>query len=132
MILCQPGAPKARTRAAPLRFAQRSLTFPRSMSKITIDDVKETALLARLELSDEELQRLTRELDAILGYMDLLDTLDVTGVEPTTHAVPLTLPLRDDVLEALEPHLPLEAALGDAPRRQDGLFEVPRIIEVAE
>jgi aspartyl-tRNA(Asn)/glutamyl-tRNA(Gln) amidotransferase subunit C len=102
------------------------------MSKITIDDVRETALLARLELSDEEMQRLTRELDAILGYMDLLDTLDVAGVEPTTHAVPLTLPLRDDVLEALEPHLPLEDALADAPRCQDGLFEVPRIIEVAE
>ena len=102
------------------------------MSKITIDDVKETALLARLELSDEELQRLTRELDAILGYMDLLDKLDVTSVEPMTHAVSLDLPLRDDALFALEPHLPLDDALGDAPRRHDGLFEVPKIIEVGE
>lgn len=102
------------------------------MSKITTDDVKQTALLARLELSDEEVRRLTRELDAILGYMDLLDQLDVSSVEPMTHAVSLELPLRDDALEALEPHLPLDAALGDAPRRHDGLFEVPRIIEVAE
>lgn len=102
------------------------------MSKITADDVRETAMLARLELSDEEVARLTRELDAILGYMDLLDTLDVSGVEPTTHAVPLDLPLRDDALAELEPQLPVEVALADAPRRHDGFFEVPKIIEVGE
>jgi aspartyl-tRNA(Asn)/glutamyl-tRNA(Gln) amidotransferase subunit C len=102
------------------------------MSKITADDVRETALLARLELSDDEVKRLTRELDAILGYMDLLDTLDVSGVEPTTHAVPLDLPLREDALEQLEPHLPVDDALADAPKRHNDLFEVPRIIEVGE
>jgi aspartyl-tRNA(Asn)/glutamyl-tRNA(Gln) amidotransferase subunit C len=101
-------------------------------TKITADDVRLTATLARLELDDHEVTRLTRELDGILGYMDLLDTLDVSGVEPMTHAVALDLPLRDDVLEALEPQLPLDAALGDAPRRHDGFFEVPKIIEVAE
>src|SRR5436190_409530 len=100
--------------------------------KITIDDVRQTATLARLELNDAEVQRLTRELDAILGYMDLLATLDVSNVEPTTHAVPVELTLRADTLEELEPHLPLERALADAPRRHDGLFEVPKIIEVGE
>ncbi len=101
-------------------------------TKITDADVRETATLARLELSDEEIARLTRELDAILGYMELLDQLDVSGVPPMTHAVSLDLPLRDDVLEALEPQLPLEAALSDAPRPHDGFFEVPKIIEVGE
>ena len=101
-------------------------------TKITDADVRETATLARLELSDEEVARLTRELDAILGYMELLDQLDVAGVPPMTHAVSLDLPLRDDVLEALEPQLPLEAALSDAPRPHDGFFEVPKIIEVGE
>jgi aspartyl-tRNA(Asn)/glutamyl-tRNA(Gln) amidotransferase subunit C len=101
-------------------------------TKITADDVRETATLARLDLSDEEVARLTRELDAILGYMELLDKLDVSGVPPMTHAVSLELPLRDDVLEALEPQLPLESALADAPRRHDGCFEVPKIIEVGE
>ncbi len=101
-------------------------------TKITAADVRETATLARLELSDEEIARLTRELDAILGYMELLDTLDVSGVPPMTHAVDLDMPLRDDVLEALEPQLPVEAALADAPRPHDGFFEVPKIIEVAE
>ncbi len=102
------------------------------MSKISLDEVRQTAQLARLELSDEELARLQRELDAILGYMELLGRLDVSDVPPMTHAVSLDLPLRDDVLEALEPHLPVDAALADAPQRQDGLFEVPKIIEVGE
>src|SRR5437868_9718259 len=101
-------------------------------TKITAADVRETATLARLELGDEEVVRLTRELDAILGYMDLLDQLDVSSVEPMTHAVSLDLPLRDDVVEALEPQLPVDTALADAPRARDGLFEVPKIIEVAE
>lgn len=102
------------------------------MGKITADEVRETAALARLELTDAEVERLQRELDAILGYLDSLARLDVSGVEPTTHAVPLELPLRDDVLEALEPHLPLEAALADAPRREGAFFEVPKVIEVGE
>lgn len=101
-------------------------------TKITSQDVQETATLARLELGDDDVARLTRELDAILGYMELLDRVDVAGVEPMTHAVSLDLPLRDDVLEALEPELPRETALADAPRAHEGLFEVPRIIEVAE
>ena len=102
------------------------------MSKITSEEVRQTATLARLELSDAEVQRLTRELDGILGYMESLAKLDVSGVEPTTHAVPLEMPMRDDVLEALEPHLPVEAALSDAPKRHDSFFEVPKIIEVGE
>lgn len=101
-------------------------------NKISADDVRLTATLARLELGDDEVARMTRELDAILGYMELLDGVDVSGVPPMTHAVPLTLALRDDVLEALEPQLPQEVALADAPRRHDGFFEVPRIIEVGE
>ena len=101
-------------------------------TKISAEDVQQTATLARLELGSEEVVRLTRELDAILGYMELLDRLDVSQVEPMTHAVSLDLPLRDDVVEALEPQLPLAAALADAPRAHDGLFEVPKIIEVTE
>ena len=102
------------------------------MSKITAEEVRQTALLARLELDDGEVERLTRELDAILGYMESLAKIDVSGIEPTTHAVPVELTLRDDVLERLEPHLSLSDALADAPRRHDSYFEVPKIIEVGE
>jgi aspartyl-tRNA(Asn)/glutamyl-tRNA(Gln) amidotransferase subunit C len=94
--------------------------------KITADEVRETALLARLALSDDEVARMTRELDAILGYMDQLASLDVSGVEPTTHAVPLVCPLRADTLGA---QLGSDKALSDAPRREGPFFEVPKIIE---
>jgi len=102
------------------------------MAKISPDEVRQTALLARLELEDAEVERLTRELGAILGYMESLAKIDVSGVEPTTHAVPVELPLRADVLEGLAPQLAVDDALGDAPRRHDGFFEVPKIIEVNE
>lgn len=97
--------------------------------KISDDEIRQTALMARLALSDEELQRLGRELDAILGYMETLAKVDVAGVEPTTHAVPLECPLR---LDDLGPHLGVEAALSDAPSREGAFFEVPKIIEVGE
>jgi aspartyl-tRNA(Asn)/glutamyl-tRNA(Gln) amidotransferase subunit C len=99
------------------------------MSRITEAEVRETALLARLQLGDEEVARMTVELDAILGYMELLAKLDVADVPPTSHPVPMELRLRPDDLGE---HLSPEAALADAPRRQDQLFEVPKIIEVGE
>jgi aspartyl-tRNA(Asn)/glutamyl-tRNA(Gln) amidotransferase subunit C len=102
------------------------------MSKITLDEVRQTALLARLELSDAEVAQLTRELDAILGYMASLSQLDVSNVEPTTHAVPVELGLRADELAALAPQLTVDEALADAPARRGSFFEVPKIIEVGE
>jgi aspartyl-tRNA(Asn)/glutamyl-tRNA(Gln) amidotransferase subunit C len=99
------------------------------MAKISEEEVRETALLARLALDDEEVARLTGELDAILGYMELLAKLDVSGVPPTTHAVPLDLPLRAD---EPGPQLGVDEALADAPRRHDALFQVPKIIEAGE
>ena len=96
---------------------------------ITRKEVAEIAQLARLGLSDEELDRMTRELGAILGYVEKLRGLDTEGVEPTTHAVPMDCPLREDVVGG---QLPTEEALRGAPKREDGLFQVPKIIEVGE
>jgi aspartyl-tRNA(Asn)/glutamyl-tRNA(Gln) amidotransferase subunit C len=98
-------------------------------TKISADEVRETALLARLELAPAEIERLTGELDAILGYMETLAALDVTDVEPTTHALPLDLRLAAD--EA-GPQLDVEAALADAPARDGEFFQVPKIIDVSE
>ena len=97
--------------------------------KISDEEIRNTALMARLALSDDELLRLGRELDAILGYMETLKQVDVSGVEPTTHAVPLSCPLRAD---QLGPQLTVEEALSDAPSREGAFFEVPKIIEVGE
>jgi aspartyl-tRNA(Asn)/glutamyl-tRNA(Gln) amidotransferase subunit C len=94
--------------------------------KITIQDVEHVARLARLELSGAEKERMRRELDGILSYIDRLRALDTTGVEPTSHAVPLTNVMRDDVER---PSLPRDEMLGNAPDRHGELVRVPRIIE---
>jgi aspartyl-tRNA(Asn)/glutamyl-tRNA(Gln) amidotransferase subunit C len=91
-----------------------------------LQEVEHVARLARLELSGAEKERMRRELDGILSYIDKLRALDTTGVEPTSHAVPLTNVLRDDVEK---PSLPREEMLANAPDRNRELFRVPRIIE---
>jgi aspartyl-tRNA(Asn)/glutamyl-tRNA(Gln) amidotransferase subunit C len=90
------------------------------------EEVQHVARLARLHLSDEELERMREQLDAILAYVDKLRELDVEGVEPTSHAVPLVDVMRAD---AVTPCLSQEAALANAPDRAGEFFRVPRIIE---
>jgi aspartyl-tRNA(Asn)/glutamyl-tRNA(Gln) amidotransferase subunit C len=97
--------------------------------RITASEVRATAELARLDLTDDELARLERELSAILDYMTDLQELDTTGVEPMTHAVPLFAPLRKDELGH---QFSAEVALADAPKSEGSFFEVPKIIEAAE
>jgi aspartyl-tRNA(Asn)/glutamyl-tRNA(Gln) amidotransferase subunit C len=96
-----------------------------SLSK---EEVQEIALLARLAFTSEETERLRGELGAILSYMEALQEVDVTGVEPMTHAVPMHLRLRPD---EVEPSLPAEQAVAGAPASRDTYFEVPRIIDTA-
>jgi len=93
---------------------------------ISREEVQHVARLARLSLTDEELERMREQLDAILAYIDKLRELDVEGVEPTSHAVPLVNVMRDD---EVTPVLPQEAALANAPDRAGEFFRVPRIIE---
>ena len=96
---------------------------------ITRDDVLETALLARLDLAPDEIPALEADLAAILGWVATLQALDTTGVEPTTHAVPLDCPLRADLTA---PGLAHEEALAAAPASDDGCFVVPAIIGTGE
>jgi aspartyl-tRNA(Asn)/glutamyl-tRNA(Gln) amidotransferase subunit C len=95
------------------------------MSRITPEEVRELAVLARLALSDQEIARMTGDLDAILDYVDAMRELDTTGVEPMTHAVPFDCPLRPD---QVAPSLPIDEALRNAPRREASFFQVPRIV----
>lgn len=88
-------------------------------------EVEEIALLARLHLGEAELGAMQAELGAILEHFAVLAGVDTTDVAPMTHAVPLDLPLRADVVE---PSLPVEAALAGAPRRDGDLIVVPAII----
>ena len=93
---------------------------------ISRDEVQHVARLARLHLTDDELERMREQLDAILAYIDKLRQLDVEGVEPTSHAVPLVNVMRED---EIAPCLPEDEALANAPDRVDDMFRVPRIIE---
>jgi aspartyl-tRNA(Asn)/glutamyl-tRNA(Gln) amidotransferase subunit C len=93
---------------------------------ISREDVEQVARLARLALSEAEVERMREQLSGILAYIDTLRTLDTAGVEPTAHAVPLVNVMRDD---DNTPCLPQEVALANAPDRSEAYFRVPRIIE---
>jgi len=95
-------------------------------TRITLEDVDHVARLARLELSAADKERMRGELDGILSYIDKLRALDTRDVEPTSHAVPITNVMRDDVER---PSLPREDMLANAPDPHRDMFRVPRIIE---
>ena len=89
-------------------------------------DVKYVAHLARLHLTPEEERKLGAQLGGILGYIEKLKELDVTGVEPTAHAVPMVNVTRAD---EIRPSLAPEDGLRNAPAQANGLFIVPKIVE---
>ena len=89
-------------------------------------DIKYVAHLARIALTPEEESTLGAQLGHILGYIEKLNELDVSAVEPTAHAVPLVNITRAD--EA-RPSLTNEEALRNAPAKANGLFLVPKIVE---
>jgi aspartyl-tRNA(Asn)/glutamyl-tRNA(Gln) amidotransferase subunit C len=95
--------------------------------KITIKDVAHVAGLARLRFKDDELEAMTAQLNGILDSFDKLQTIDTTGVAPSTHAVDVSNAFRDD---KVRPSLAPAAALANAPEAEQGCFKVPRIIEV--
>ena len=86
------------------------------------EQVLHVAKLSRLRLSDEEVSRLEGELSSILDHVDRLAEIDIEGVEPTSHVVPLENVLRDD---EPRPSLEREVALSQAPDPHDGAFRVP-------
>jgi aspartyl-tRNA(Asn)/glutamyl-tRNA(Gln) amidotransferase subunit C len=96
------------------------------MVRLTRDEVLELAHLARLALTDDEIERFRGELAAILVHMDALGAVDTIGVAPMTHAVPMDLRLRPD---EVAPSLAVEVALAGAPDKVDGQFRVPNIIK---
>jgi aspartyl-tRNA(Asn)/glutamyl-tRNA(Gln) amidotransferase subunit C len=89
---------------------------------ITRDQVLHVAALARLDLREEEIERLTRELDAILEAVGKVAELDLADVPPTSHPLDVV-----NVWDEDEPHapLPLEDVLANAPQREGDLFRVP-------
>ncbi|OPY67737.1 MAG: Aspartyl/glutamyl-tRNA(Asn/Gln) amidotransferase subunit C [Syntrophorhabdaceae bacterium PtaU1.Bin034] len=95
--------------------------------KINKEVVEYVAHLARLELEADETELYTQQLDRILAYMDKLNSLDTTGIEPTSHAIPLINVFRQDEVNH---NFQVEESVGNAPERKDAFFKVPPIIEV--
>ena len=89
-------------------------------------DLQHVVNLARIDLSPEEEVRIRPQMREILKYVDKLSELDVQGIEPTAHAVPLTNVMRADEVQS---SLSQDDALRNAPRQADGLFVVPKIVE---
>ena len=89
-------------------------------------DIEKVARLARLELSGQEKKTLGNQLDQILTYMEQLKRLDTTGIEPTSHAIPIYNAFRED---ETRPSFSRGKVLEIGPEQEDGHFRVPRIIE---
>ena len=94
--------------------------------KITRAEVEHVAKLARLDLSDPELDTLTVQMDSILTYVEKLYALDTDGIVPTSHAVPMENAFRPD---ERKDSIGVEAALAHAPQRAESFFRVPKVIE---
>jgi aspartyl-tRNA(Asn)/glutamyl-tRNA(Gln) amidotransferase subunit C len=95
------------------------------MSKITADDVRKVAQLARLELPEETIATYTGQLERILDYVDQLQAVDTEGVAPTTRAVEVVNATRNDRVETTDVR---EDLLNQAPLREGDFFRVPKIL----
>lgn len=93
---------------------------------ITPKDVQHVAKLARLNLTPEEEQMFTSQLNAILQYAEKLNELDTEGIQPTTHVLHLNNVMREDKIRE---SLPIEKVLLNAPDEEDGQFKVPAVLE---
>ena len=95
-------------------------------NKITLEQVRHIALLARLELTGNEEQRMLGDLEEMLEYVDKLNQLDTSSVEPTAQVGDIGAAMRDDVVtNAAAP----DAILANAPAAREQMFRVPKIIE---
>ena len=93
---------------------------------LTAAEVRWVAHLARLELSDADLEKMTRQLSSIVDYVALLQQVNTDGVEPLAHAVELNNVFRPD---DPSPSLPVDAALANAPQRKGDFYAVPAVLD---
>lgn len=94
--------------------------------KVTEQDVKIVASLSRLNIDGNEISDVIAQLDKFLTYVENLQEIDTTKIEPTTYAVPMQNIFRED---KVKPSLERELALSNAPLKEDGYFKVPRVLE---
>ena len=88
--------------------------------------VRRIAHLARIAVKDDELPHLAQEINAILTFVEELNAIDVTGVEPMTSVIPMQMKMRDDVVTD---HAGADAVVANAPASEDHFFMVPKVVE---
>ena len=93
---------------------------------LTPDQVRWVAHLARLDLTENELATITRQLDSVLNYVNQLQAVPTEGVEPLAHPLPITNVFRED---EPSPSLPVDAALANAPDRKGDFYGVPAVLD---
>lgn len=96
------------------------------MMAISIKDVEHIAKLAKLNFSEEEKAAFTQQFNEILSFMEKLNELDTSNVEPLSHVIELQNVLRQDTVIT---SLPTEEALKNAPAKTDRFFKVPKVID---
>ncbi|EDY82275.1 glutamyl-tRNA(Gln) amidotransferase, C subunit [Verrucomicrobiia bacterium DG1235] len=89
-------------------------------------DIDYTAKLARINLTDAEKEKLSSQLDSIIGYVEKLEELDTSGVEPTAHPHPVYNVWQEDVVAS---ELSIEEALKNAPAQRDNMIVVPKVVD---
>lgn len=94
--------------------------------RISQEEIKKIALLSRLEVKDDHISTVEKELSDILSYVAELNELDLDSVEPMAHAVPLHNVFRED---EERPSLAHDLALSNAPESEEGYFKVPRVVQ---
>ena len=105
------------------------MTTPKSKSQkkniLTVEDTQKIAKLARLNISPEEEEKFTEQMNNILGYFEKLSELDTEGVIPRTHPTDVVNNFREDIVI---PSLTQEEALQNAPNKKNGYFKAPKIV----
>ena len=94
--------------------------------RLSIEEVRHIALLARVAMTDEELERMRDEMSNILDHFDVLQQVDTEGVEPTAHSADVKSVMRDDEVRASASK---EDVLANAPRREDDFLRVRAVLE---
>ncbi len=117
------GTPAARGRElARLRIGSCTLGF----MALTAEEVLHIARLARIALSEDDVQRFTAQLSGILDHFDALAAVNTEGLEPTAHPLPLSNVMREDLVA---PSLTRDAAIANAPLTEDGYIRVRGVLE---
>jgi len=89
-------------------------------------NIDHLADLARIELTPDEKKKFSAQLGDVLAYVEQLNRVDITGIEPTAHGFPISNVWAEDVVE---PGFPVEVALANAPAQRDNMIAVPKVVE---